>query len=240
MLKSRLLLLLAASFALTGARPASTSVSPVVLELFTSQGCSSCPPADRLAARLARDPSLVVISRPVTYWDDLGWHDTFAREENTVLQRAYAVRGLVGQNGVFTPQIVADGQGGAIGSDAQAVNALVRYSRRAAKPRLAVQAGKDGRLVVTISGQAAGDPATLSIVALDRSAKVAIGRGENSGHSVTYTDIYLGERALGEWAGGTKRYAIPAALLHAPGADRYALLLRIGQVGPILAARFVS
>ena len=82
---------------------------PVLLELFTSQGCSSCPPADRLAERLTKEPGLLVISRPVTYWDRLGWKDTLAREENTQLQRAYAARGLAGENGVFTPQIVIDG-----------------------------------------------------------------------------------------------------------------------------------
>ena len=80
---------------------------PVVLELFTSQGCSSCPPADRLAGILARDPSLLVITRPVTYWDRLGWKDTLARAENTDLQRAYSRRISTGQ-GVYTPQIVVN------------------------------------------------------------------------------------------------------------------------------------
>ena len=98
------------------AQDPSPSAEPVLVELFTSQGCSSCPPADRLAARLAPEPGVVVISRPVTYWDRLGWKDTLARPENTDLQRAYARRTLAGRNGVYTPQTVVDGEFGAVGS----------------------------------------------------------------------------------------------------------------------------
>ena len=181
-----------------------------------------------------------MISRPVTYWDELGWRDTFAKPASTVLQRAYAVRGLAGENGVFTPQMVADGHDGAIGSDAGAVQAMIRDARRIAKPRIAAKPAAGGGFSVTVSGRPMDDLATLSLVALDRSASVAIGRGENSGHRVTYTDIYLGERPIGDWAGGTASFAIPASSLRVAGADRYALVLRIGRVGPILAARFVS
>ena len=95
---------------------------PVLLELFTSQGCSSCPPADALAEKLATDPSLVVIARPVTYWDRLGWKDTLAPEVNTALQQAYARRGLAGQNGVYTPQLVVDGRRDPAGAEVHALH----------------------------------------------------------------------------------------------------------------------
>ncbi|MEO1489870.1 MAG: DUF1223 domain-containing protein [Pseudomonadota bacterium] len=102
------ILALASPFSRSEAQPLPTGTSngPVLLELFTSQGCSSCPPADRLAAKLDQEDDLVVLSRPVDYWDRLGWKDTFAKPSNTALQRAYARRRLAGYNGVYTPQTV--------------------------------------------------------------------------------------------------------------------------------------
>ncbi|MEL6486536.1 MAG: DUF1223 domain-containing protein, partial [Pseudomonadota bacterium] len=99
----------------------SASFAPVLVELFTSQGCSSCPPADRLADRLDSEDGLVIISRPVDYWDRLGWTDTLASPQNTALQRAYARRGLGGYNGVYTPQSVVAGAFGEVGSDERAL-----------------------------------------------------------------------------------------------------------------------
>ena len=106
----------------------SSSLNPVVIELFTSQGCSSCPPADMLASRLAKDDTLLVISRPVTYWDRLGWKDTLARPQNTALQRAYASKGNEG-SGVYTPQIVVNGGDGAVGSREGDIRSIVRRAR---------------------------------------------------------------------------------------------------------------
>lgn len=97
------------------ASPRSTGSVPVadrqvVVEFFTSQGCSSCPPSDHLAARLATEPGVLVMQRPVTYWDRLGWTDTLGKEGNTSLQRSYAARRLGGRNGVYTPQAVIGGK----------------------------------------------------------------------------------------------------------------------------------
>lgn len=89
-----------------------TERGPIAVELFTSQGCSSCPPADELVAELVDDPNLVILTRPVTYWDRLGWRDTLAREENTDLQRTYAGRLERGGGRAYTPQAVVDGASG--------------------------------------------------------------------------------------------------------------------------------
>lgn len=217
---------------------AQTPESPVAIELFTSQGCSSCPPADKLAARLVNEENLVIISRPVTYWDRLGWKDTLAREENTSLQRRYALRGLAGRNGVYTPQIVIDGVRGTVGSNEAQVRQFIKQSAKA-KAALALRPQDDGSVIVGIAGQAPSR-AELTLVALDSHETVKIGRGENGGREVSYTNVLLDETNLGAWSGGQAAITIRPELLALPGADRYALLLRGENAGPILAARYVA
>jgi len=221
----------AAGFAQNPAAP-----QPVAIEFFTSQGCSSCPPADALASRLASEPGLVVLLRPITYWDDLGWHDTLGREENTRLQRDYAAHRLPG-GGVFTPEVVVNGRAAAVGSDEAALRGLVHLAQTRQTAALAI-AGRPGGLVVGISGQPGG-VGDLWLVALRRAVPVVIGRGENSGRTITYSNVVVAERRLTHWAGGTQRVAIPTALLRAAKADRFALLLREAGGGQVLAAKLV-
>lgn len=219
------------------ASPAADPAKPVVLELFTSQGCSSCPPADALAEQLARDPSLVVISRPVTYWDGLGWKDTFG-QENTALQRSYAARGNKGA-GVYTPQIVVDGRDGAVGSNAPQIRALVGAAAQATRPALALARGADGTVAVTVSGRFDG-AARLELVALASHRSVRIGEGENGGRSVRYTNVVRGETTLDGSVRSGEVISVSPAQRQTPGADRYALILRQGAQGPILAGRIIG
>lgn len=209
---------------------ARSAAAPVVLELFTSQGCSSCPPADRLVAQLAQRGDVIVISRPVTYWDRLGWHDTLADPANTALQRAYAQRGLAGYNGVYTPQAVIDGRAGDVGSSAGQVNAMIAAAAARSRPRLMVDRARG---TVQISGTGTAR-AQLALVGLKASETVVIGRGENGNRTLHYTNVWRGEQALGTWNGSTQRFTLPATL-SITGADRYALVLRTGESGPILA-----
>ncbi|MCJ2187088.1 DUF1223 domain-containing protein [Novosphingobium beihaiensis] len=210
---------------------------PVLVELFTSQGCSSCPPADRLAERLSADPSLVVVTRPVTYWDRLGWKDTLARPENTELQREYSVKG--GRGGrVYTPQVVVDGEAATIGSRGREIGSLVSAARKGTAARLAVAKQSDGAFGIRAEGKAAR-PAELVLLALKARAPVAIGRGENAGATISYTNVVLSERRLGTWQGGTKTFPASARLLKVPHADRYALVLREPGGGKVLAARML-
>ncbi len=208
---------------------------PVVLELFTSQGCSSCPPADRLMAELAKNAGLLVMTRPVTYWDRLGWKDTLARPENTSLQRAYAAGKRKGA-GVYTPQVVVNGGDATVGSRKAEILALARTARSGAQ--LVVRKSARGGLGVGVSGLTE-NLAELVVVALDSSERVAIGRGENSGRTVTYTNVVRDEQRLAVWRGGTEAFPIPASLLDVPKADRFALILREPDGGPILAARML-
>lgn len=216
---------------------ATRSARPVVIELFTSQGCSSCPPADMLARRLARDPSLLVITRPVTYWDRLGWKDTLAREENTRLQRAYAAKGHEGA-GVYTPQIVVNGGGGAVGSREKAIRSLVRRADRTG-PAITASRDADGRMTVTVSGKS-DYLASVSLIALSSAETVQIGRGENGGRTLHYTNVVRDEHVLGSWRGKPQTFAVPPSLLKVAGADRYAIVLQRPGAGPIVAARLLD
>lgn len=210
---------------------------PALLELFTSQGCSSCPPADRLAATLASRPDLVVIARPVTYWDRLGWKDTLAREANTALQQDYARTGLAGRNGVYTPQMVVNGRFGTVGSNADAIAAGIKAHRRSASAAIrTVKAA--GVTTVTLSGSAAG-PSELMLMAVTRSVTVGIGSGENGGRKVRYTNVLRSERKLADWQGGSTSVTIRADQLAVKNADAYALVLRQPDGGPVLAARWL-
>ena len=211
---------------------------PVVVEFFTSQGCSSCPPADRLAGRLAKDPNLLVIERPVTYWDRLGWADTLGKEANTDLQRAYARRTLSGRNGVYTPQAVVNGKAGVVGSREADVRGLIAQARFANLPDVQFSEREDGSTDVMIKGSGGG-LASVQLVGLDRSETVRIGRGENGGRSVTYTNVWKGERTLGSLAGGGASYRITPGERTIEGANSYAVLVRQGENGPIVTGRIL-
>jgi hypothetical protein len=203
-------------------------VQPVVVELFTSQGCSSCPPADAFMEQLAAEPDVVAITRPVTYWDRLGWKDSLAREENTALQRAYAERGGEGA-GVYTPQIMVQGQLGAVGSNRALVRTQITRARKALSVAVAIRPS-----VIAVAGQ--GAPAEVKLIGLKTSRIVRIGSGENGGRVVRYSNIAVGEKQIGKWLGGAKSFALPQ--LSIPGADRYAVIVQSGS-GPILAGRYL-
>ena len=222
---------------LIAAAPATTPAEPVLVELFTSQGCSSCPPADALAAKLAKEPNLVVVTRPVTYWDRLGWKDTLALEENTALQRAYAAQGLAGNNGVYTPQIVVDGARGAVGSNSAQIRQLIGQSA-AASAVIAVKPVAGGALAVGVagSGKAHGE---VMLLALSSRETVRIGSGENGGRQIDYSNVLRSERKLADWNGGKFSLPVAANALHVDGADRYAIVVREANGGKVLAARMV-
>jgi hypothetical protein len=208
--------------------PASHADRPVLVELFTSQGCSSCPPADAVLGQLARDPSIVAITRPVTYWDRLGWRDTLGREANTELQRAYAARGL-SEGSVFTPEAVVHGTTGMIGSREAAVRAAVSSAPRAAA--LAVTGER-----VTASG-AAPSGTQIKFIAVANRRQVRIGGGENGGRLIDYHNVVLDEASVNCPASGTCAASVPPRLRSV--GDRIAVVLQRGAAGEVLAARWL-
>lgn len=215
------------------------SDEPVLLELFTSQGCSSCPPADRLAAKLDREGEFIVISRPVDYWDRLGWKDTFASPANTALQRTYAQRGLAGYNGVYTPQTVVDGLLGEVGSSERAIRRFAREAARVKSAAIRVLKREDGGYGVGLGGTTEA-AAELVLLGVSRSETVAIGRGENGGRRITYTNVLIGEQRIASWKGDKASHRIARTALNMQGADRYALVLREPDGGRVLSARWLD
>jgi hypothetical protein len=231
--KSLAFLVLAA----TAMAPAARAAEPVrgIVELFTSQGCSSCPPADRYLAELARDPSLVVLSWPVDYWDYIGWKDTFASPAFTARQKAYASARRDEQ--IYTPQAVIDGVTHAVGNDRDRVQeALDRNGKNLSCTLTFVD--REGKIGIDVApkGSASGS-ATVWLLRVLRTANVAIGRGENKGRSVTYTNVVREAIPVGEWSGGTAHFDAPRPKLG--DGEALVVLLQTGTAakpGAILAA----
>jgi hypothetical protein len=196
----------AAIVAVFAALPAARATEPVrgVVELFTSQGCSSCPPADRYLAELAKDPGLVVLSWPVDYWDYIGWKDTFASPAFTARQKAYAAARRDDQ--VYTPQAVIDGVTHAVGNDRDVVQDAIAANGKTLNCVLTI-ADRDGKIGIDVApkGNASG-AATLWLLRVLRNANVAIGRGENKGRSVAYTNVVREAIPVGEWSGGAAHF----------------------------------
>ena len=229
---------LAAAVVLSSASSLGAKAEPVhrVIELFTSQGCNSCPPADRLAAEFAHVPGTVVISLPVTYWDYLGWKDSLASPAFTARQKAYAQ--ARGDMQIYTPQVVVDGVAHAVGSEKDAIEAIAEASRAPTVPISETLAGDKLRIEVS-AGAAPGKSARLWLVPILSSASVAIGRGENAGATVTYTNVARELRDLGEWNGQDSKVEVPTAQIRDLGADGAAILLQAdneGLPGQILGA----
>ena len=195
-----------------------------VLELFTSQGCSSCPPADKLLGELIRDPSLVAFSLNVDYWDSLGWKDTLADPRNSERQRAYArVRG---ERGVYTPQLVINGTAHVVGSDKGAIQRALASTRDAltVPVQLAV---RDGMLNVDLPAEkGAGE---VWVYGLAKEVSVALARGENRGRTVTYHNVARRWLKLGDWNGKAANWNVPVSHVAVGGVDTAAVVVQSGS-----------
>ncbi|MBV1705067.1 MAG: DUF1223 domain-containing protein [Hyphomicrobiales bacterium] len=226
-------LALLASIFVAVAPGAQASAAPVdgVVELFTSQGCSSCPPADRLAAKLAREPGLLVLSLPVTYWDYLGWKDTLAQPAYTARQRAYAASR--GDGDVYTPQAVIDGLSGVVGSEEGSIRGALASGAAKGAARVAVKVAASGdRLGVDVgAGPGAVRSSQVWLVSYAKARSVAIGRGENRGASVTYVNVVRAMTRLGAWNGKPAHFEATLAQARAGGGDAYAVLVQAGDSG---------
>jgi hypothetical protein len=182
-----------------------------LLELFTSQGCSSCPPADKLLGEFANDPSIVALSVPINYWDYLGWRDTLALAGHAVRQRAYArVRG---DREVYTPQVVVNGVTHVVGSDRPAIErAIAQTDRNAAVMSLPVLLTLNaGALNVKLSGGKEHTAGEVWLCPLSKAVPVSIDRGENSGRTITYHNVVRRWLRLGEWSGSDETLSVPLA-----------------------------
>jgi hypothetical protein len=221
-------------------QPALADPPRAVVELFTSQGCSSCPPADALLAELAGQPDVVALSFPVNYWDYLGWKDTLAHAAFTERQKAYAQARSDRQ--VYTPQMVVNGIKSCIGSDRARIEKSIQETN-AGREHLPVDMElKEQNGIVTISVDGATPAGTrdahVFVLPVMRTKTVRIGRGENSGRTVTYANVVRGVTRVGEWRGGSAHFDVPLTTARGD-ADGYVVLLQTsaeGRPGAILGA----
>ena len=234
-------LVAALAFGACGASAAETD-RPAVIELFTSQGCSSCPPADALLADLAREhPGFITLSLPVDYWDYIGWKDTLATPAFTARQKAYAL--ARGDHHVYTPQAVVDGLIHAVGSDKGEIIAATETcfgQHGAMGVSLKMRPGPDGLAVdVGAAPEGIAHEGAVWIFQIAHEQKVAIGRGENSGRTIAYTNVVRSMHKVGGWNGTANHYDVPRQELRSAESDSYVLVLQAfadDKPGAILAA----
>ena len=215
-----------------------------LLELFTSQGCSSCPEADKLLGDLAAgDPSLIALSVPIDYWDYLGWKDTLAIPGHSSRQRAYArVRG---DRQVYTPQIVVNGAVDALGSDQAAVERAIAETTQESGvmsvPLALTLNGNALSLKVPAAETIERAAAEVWLCPLAKTIAVAITRGENRGRTITYHNVVRDWLKLGDWTGGQSSWDVPLPQIKAAGIDAAAVMLQQGtrdRPGIILGAAY--
>lgn len=195
-----------------------------VVELFTSQGCRSCPPADRAFEQLVREGKVVALSYHVDYWNYLGWADTLATKENTARQYAYAK--TFGRNGVYTPQAVLNGRDHLKGTDAAEVNRRLDRMNSSGKGLVVpVKAARhDDQLSISI-GQGAGK-ANVVVVYFRQSQTVEVLKGENLGQSLNYWHSVTDVQTVGMWHGESLDLTLPAKPMGDDNSDGIAILLQ--------------
>ena len=225
----------AAAASALGATRAAPQGRPVVVELFTSQGCSSSPPADALLGELSRQPGVVAISLNVDYWDYLGWRDTLGSPECTQRQRDYAAR--LGAGHVYTPQAVINGRNEMLGSDRDGL--LAAIARERARESVPVSLSSGDREILVEVAEAQNDDlrrdATIWVATLVPQAVVHIERGENAGRTIAYTNVVSKIVPAGMWNGRLTGLTLPRPAIMADGTFCVALLQADGT-GPILGA----
>lgn len=211
-----------------GAAFAADSAHPTVIELYESQGCSSCPPANANLNAIADRPDVLALNFAVTYWDRLGWKDTFAQKSFTDRQYDYAA--FQRESSVYTPQMVINGTGVLVGIHPEEVaDAIQRYDRGNGGPQIDWSKGK-----VVISQAGAAEGGTVWLVRYDpRDLEVKIGRGENTGRTLPHRNIVKELVSLGAVSGGAASFDLPDA---SDPALRTAVMVQQGTGGPILSA----
>lgn len=222
---------------LTVVSPSATAETPVVVELFTSQGCSSCPPADAFLAELATRDDVIALSYPITYWDHLGWADTLARPEHSERQRAY--NRALGKDMVYTPEMVIGGQVHEVGSRRETVMAkiaLLKSETQVHHSKIEVTDLGHRILLDIPSATGTSGPCTVWLVPFSSEKTVAIGNGENKGQTITYTNVAKIARNIGSWSGEEKTVALELSEEFRNNFSGFALLIQDGETGPIRAA----
>ena len=215
------------------AEDTSSAEAPVVVELFTSQGCNSCPPADAFLGELAQRRDLVALAFHVDYWNYIGWRDPFSSPEATERQRTYA-RSL-GLSSVYTPQMVVDGRFDAVGTDRAKVDQAIAAASQDKRLLIEIATRPAGGWLVTVPAGEVAQPATVWLALYDRQHSTPVRRGENAGKTLTDYNIVREFRAIGRWDGAELN--LPLDLGATDFAKRgFAVIVQAATDGPILGA----
>ncbi|KQP41244.1 hypothetical protein ASF49_17895 [Methylobacterium sp. Leaf104] len=205
--------------------------TPVVIELYTSQGCASCQPASRVLAEFAREPGIIALTFPITYWDYLGWKDVYAQPAFTARQRAYA--SLRGERQVFTPQAIVNGEPSMIRSDRNSLERALRRARAGSPVQVPVRSWEEGdRICIDVAASSVADAkAELWLLPVMRRRRIAIGGGENKGQVFDYINVVRGMHRIGPWTGHASHFEVPRHAAQVADADSYVVVLQGGSEG---------
>jgi hypothetical protein len=227
-------------------RPAEAAEPRAVVELFTSQGCSSCPPADKIIGELAKDPSVIALSMPIDYWDYLGWKDTLADARFSARQKAYSQ--VRGDRDVYTPQVVVNGSAHLIGSDRAGIESAIGNTQKAddvmSVPVTMTIAGK--QITVSVAASAKGPAAAhgeIWICSVSKAIPISIGRGENRGRELTYYNVVRNLLKVGDWNGNSGSWTVPLENISREGVDAAVVYVQDGsrdKPGAMLGAAYTS
>ena len=223
-------------------RPAHADPRAVV-ELFTSQGCSSCPPADKLMGELAKDPSIIALSMPIDYWDYLGWKDTLADSRFSARQKACSH--MRGDRDVYTPQAIVNGSVHVVGSDRASIEGAIGETDRTSNVMsVPVSMTVTGRQInVSVAESRNGGPAhgEVWICSVSKAVPISIGRGENRGREITYHNVVRNVLKVGDWNGTPGSWSVPLENISREGVDAAAVFVQDGnrdKPGPMLGAAY--
>ena len=226
-------------------RPADAADPRAVVELFTSQGCSSCPPADRLIGELASDPSVIALSMPIDYWDYLGWKDTLADARFSARQKAYSA--MRGDRDVYTPQVVVNGSAHVVGSDRAGIESAIGETRKAqgvmSVPVSMAISGKQINVSVAAGKAPLAEHGEVWICSVSKAVPISIGRGENRGHEVIYHNVVRNLLKVGDWNGSSESWTVPLENVSREGVDAAVVYVQDGnrdKPGPMLGAAFAT
>ena len=223
------------------APPAPPLEHPVVVELFTSQGCSDCPPADQFLTELAKRKDVVALTLPVTYWDMLGWRDTFASEANTIRQKAYAK--VMGRSGVYTPQIIVGGVADVVGGRRDQVMAAIaahQHDKVAIPISVKISPQQVQIALPADKADANGTDATIWVMHTFGHANVQVGDGENKGRTLSYTNVVRDLKAIGLWKGDAVTFELPRVALSSVPHDGMVVVLQRDRYGQIIGATMIA
>ena len=214
-----------------------------VLELFTSQGCDTCPPADQVLAKFAARPNVIAITLPVDIWDYLGWKDTLASDKNSERQRAYAK--ARGDGAIYTPQIVVNGMIGVNGSNPGAIEEAIQVTNVALKgARIPIRFWHERNSIKIEAGDAPEGhtykEATIWFAVVQKRAEVPIERGDNKGKTLTYTNIVREMLPVGSWNGKAMSLQLARTSVMRPETEAAIILLQEGKAGPIIGAAWTG